>query len=153
MDGHSHRSTLSPRQMQTLCIRLSTSKISTLGQILITREGTKHSSSSLLVISTKLYPRFTVPVLWDKKHHTIVNNESSEIIRMFNTAFNDLISEDEAKLNYYPEELRSEIDALNEWVYDGINSTPSLSASTFAFTKFNQRWRLQIRVRSDPVCL
>ncbi|KAJ7645867.1 glutathione S-transferase [Mycena rosella] len=59
--------------------------------------------------------RFTVPVLWDKKLNTIVNNESSEIIRMFNTAFNDLIPADKAALDLYPEAHRAEIDSLNEW--------------------------------------
>ncbi|KAH9067590.1 glutathione S-transferase [Lactarius vividus] len=66
--------------------------------------------------------RFTVPVLWDKKQHTIVNNESSEIIRMFNSDFNSLLPEDKAKLDFYPEGLRKEIDGLNEWVYDQINN-------------------------------
>jgi putative glutathione S-transferase len=63
--------------------------------------------------------RVTVPALWDKKRHTIVNNESSEIIRMFNTAFNDL-TEDHS--DYYPQQLRAEIDALNQLVYDNINN-------------------------------
>jgi len=66
--------------------------------------------------------RFTVPVLWDKKTQTIVNNESSEIIRMFNTAFNDFLSPAQASLNFYPEKLRAEIDELNEWTYPNINS-------------------------------
>jgi len=66
--------------------------------------------------------RFTVPVLWDKKLHTIVNNESSEIIRMFNTAFNEFLPAEKAKLDFYPPELRKDIDALNEWVYPNINS-------------------------------
>ena len=66
--------------------------------------------------------RFTVPVLWDKQKKTIVNNESSEIIRMFNTAFNDQLPADKAKLDLYPEPLRKEIDELNEWVYDTVNS-------------------------------
>ncbi|KAF9010108.1 glutathione S-transferase [Cyathus striatus] len=66
--------------------------------------------------------RFTVPVLWDKKEHTIVNNESSEIIRIFNTAFNDLLQADKAALDFYPKEIRQEIDALNEWVYPNINN-------------------------------
>jgi putative glutathione S-transferase len=60
--------------------------------------------------------------LWDKQNHTIVNNESSEIIRIFNTAFNDLIPSDKAKLDLYPKTLRSEIDQLNEWIYSSINS-------------------------------
>ncbi|KAF8633152.1 hypothetical protein AX17_004653 [Amanita inopinata Kibby_2008] len=66
--------------------------------------------------------RFTVPVLWDKKTHTIVNNESSEIIRIFNSAFNELLPKDKAALDYYPEEHRQEIDSLNEWVYEKINN-------------------------------
>jgi putative glutathione S-transferase len=68
--------------------------------------------------------RFTVPVLWDKKTHTIVNNESSEIIRIFNTAFNEFIPKEKAALTYYPEELRAEIDKINDFVYPGINSEP-----------------------------
>ncbi|KAI9485661.1 MAG: glutathione S-transferase [Benjaminiella poitrasii] len=66
--------------------------------------------------------RFTVPVLWDKKRQTIVNNESSEIIRMFNTAFNRFLPKEKAELNYYPEPLRKEIDENNEWIYDTINN-------------------------------
>lgn len=73
--------------------------------------------------------RFTVPVLWDRKHETIVNNESAEIIRIFNTAFNELLPEDKAKLDFYPAKLRSEIDNLNEWVYSGLNSELSSLAS------------------------
>ena len=63
-----------------------------------------------------------MPVLWDKKTGTIVNNESSEIIRIFNSQFNDLVSPDKATIDLYPQELREEIDALNAWVYDGVNS-------------------------------
>lgn len=70
--------------------------------------------------------RFTVPIIWDKKHDTIVNNESSEIIRILNTAFNDLIPEDKAQLDLYPEPLRAEIDEINDWVYDNINSKSPL---------------------------
>jgi len=67
--------------------------------------------------------RFTVPVLWDKKNETIVNNESAEIIRIFNTAFNDLLPEGEGKsLDIYPEPLRHEIDEVNAWVLDTINN-------------------------------
>lgn len=78
-----------------------------------------HPNHSCLTQSVR---RFTVPVLYDKKLDTIVNNESSEIIRIFNTAFNHLIPADKAALDYYPEELRPEIDAVNDWVYPGINS-------------------------------
>jgi len=66
--------------------------------------------------------RFSVPVLWDKEDHTIVNNESSEIIRIFNSAFNDLLPSDKANLDIYPENLRTEIDRVNEWIYPGINN-------------------------------
>ncbi|KAF8888563.1 glutathione S-transferase [Infundibulicybe gibba] len=66
--------------------------------------------------------RFTVPVLWDKKNHTIVNNESSEIIRIFNATFNHLIPESKAALDYYPAKHRAEIDSLNEWIYPSINN-------------------------------
>ena len=61
-------------------------------------------------------------MLWDKKNETIVNNESSEIIRIFNTEFNELIPADKAKIDIYPKEHREEIDSANEWVYSGINS-------------------------------
>ena len=65
----------------------------------------------------------TVPVLWDKKQHTIVNNESSEIIRMLNSAFNHLIDDKgTSKLNLYPEDKQSEIDNINKKVYDNINN-------------------------------
>lgn len=62
----------------------------------------------------------TVPLLWDKKQQTIVNNESSEIIRMFNSAFNEF-SSDKA-LDLYPEALRDEIDAVNEPIYENLNN-------------------------------
>lgn len=63
-----------------------------------------------------------MPVLWDKKTETIVNNESSEIIRMFNTAFNHLLPADKAAIDIYPEKYRKEIDEVNDWVYDTVNS-------------------------------
>jgi glutathionyl-hydroquinone reductase len=63
--------------------------------------------------------RVTVPVLWDKQQNTIVSNESSEIIRMFNSAFNNFGN---GNLDFYPAELRSEIDAINAMVYSNINN-------------------------------
>jgi putative glutathione S-transferase len=63
--------------------------------------------------------RVTVPVLWDKQQKRIVNNESAEIIRMFNSAFDDLTGND---LDFYPAPLRSEIDALNERIYPAVNN-------------------------------
>ncbi len=64
----------------------------------------------------------TVPVLWDKKHNTIVNNESSEIIRMFNTAFNELLENETSELDFYPKVLRNEIDAINATIYKNVNN-------------------------------
>jgi len=61
----------------------------------------------------------TVPVLWDKQRETIVNNESSEIIRMLNSAFD---AYGHADIDFYPEALREEIDAINEIVYDDVNN-------------------------------
>ncbi|XP_020588385.1 uncharacterized protein LOC110030144 isoform X1 [Phalaenopsis equestris] len=64
--------------------------------------------------------RYTVPVLWDKNLKTIVNNESSEIIRMFNTEFNEIA--ENADLNLYPSHLLAAIDEVNELVYNTINN-------------------------------
>ena len=61
----------------------------------------------------------TVPVLWDKKRETIVNNESSEIIRMLNSAFDEFSN---SELDFYPEALRAQIDEINDIVYDNINN-------------------------------
>ncbi len=63
--------------------------------------------------------RVTVPTVWDAKTRRIVNNESSEIIRMFNTAFAGIA---EPSLDYYPEPLREEIDATNTLVLKGVNN-------------------------------
>lgn len=65
--------------------------------------------------------RVTVPVLWDKTRKTIVSNESSEIIRMFNSAFNSLEGV-HADLDFYPEALRERIDEINDPIYHRINN-------------------------------
>ncbi len=74
-------------------------------------------------IYTKAVPDFTgkvtVPVLWDKQQDTIVSNESSEIIRMFNSAFDGLTGNTD---DYYPEPLRNRIEEINPRVYDDINN-------------------------------
>ena len=61
----------------------------------------------------------TVPTLWDRKQKKLVSNESSEIIRMFNSAFDDIGAREG---DYYPEALRPEIDEINELVYGAINN-------------------------------
>ncbi|WP_119459191.1 glutathione S-transferase family protein [Rhodospirillaceae bacterium SYSU D60014] len=74
-------------------------------------------------VYTKAQPdytgRVTVPVLWDKKRETIVCNESAEIIRMLNSAFDAF---GDSSLDFYPKALRGEIDTVNARVYDGINN-------------------------------
>lgn len=75
--------------------------------------------------------RVTVPVLWDKKKNTIVSNESSEIIRMFNSAFDEVGANKE--VDFLPEELIAEIDELNEFIYPNINNGVYLSG--FATTQ------------------
>jgi putative glutathione S-transferase len=63
--------------------------------------------------------RVTVPVLWDKARNTVVNNESSEIIRMFNSAFDAFT---DVRTDYYPQALRAEIDRINDLVYPNLNN-------------------------------
>ena len=63
--------------------------------------------------------RATVPLLWDRTTRTIVNNESSEIIRMLNSAFDEF---GDASLDLYPEALRRDIDEVNAFVYDAVNN-------------------------------
>ena len=84
---------------------------------------TLYGNKLLHQIYTKADPaysgRVTVPVLWDRKEETIVSNESSEIIRMLNSAFDEWGN---ASLDFYPERLRPEIDAINDLVYGAINN-------------------------------
>lgn len=63
--------------------------------------------------------RVTVPLLWDKAQGTIVSNESADIIRMFNSAFNGITGNND---DYYPEPLREQIDTINDQVYNTINN-------------------------------
>ncbi len=83
-----------------------------------------NGAKKLHEIYTKADPhytgRVTVPVLWDRKLETIVSNESAEILRMFNTEFNAIAKQPD--LDFYPEALRPEIDAINEFVYPNINN-------------------------------
>jgi len=76
--------------------------------------------------------RYTVPILWDKKKETIVNNESSEIIRMLYTEFDDLI-DDKYKGVEFLKGMQKEVDELNGWIYDDINN--GVYKSGFATTQ------------------
>ncbi len=102
------------------------------------------SPSDLINGATRLYEvylradsnytgRVTVPVLWDKNNRTIVNNESAEIIRMLNSAFNGLLDEEHAALDFAPDYYLSEIDEINAFVYDTINN--GVYKSGFATTQ------------------
>ncbi|PCJ93470.1 MAG: glutathione-dependent reductase [Hyphomicrobiales bacterium] len=85
--------------------------------------NTLFSSDYLYQVYLKADPKFsgrvTVPILWDKQRNTIVSNESSEIIRMFNSAFDDVGA---TPGDYYPADKRAAIDELNSVIYDKINN-------------------------------
>jgi len=95
---------------------------------------TLHGAGFMREVYTRANPkvsgRVTVPVLWDKQRETIVSNESAEIIRMFNSAFNDLTGNTD---DYYPADLRSEIDGVNARIYDEVNN--GVYKSGFATTQ------------------
>jgi glutathionyl-hydroquinone reductase len=82
-----------------------------------------NGASELAEIYLRADPRYSgrvsVPVLWDKERRTIVNNESAEIIRMFNGAFGRFTN---VRTDYYPPALREEIDRVNALVYDNVNN-------------------------------
>ncbi|KAK1596298.1 glutathione S-transferase [Colletotrichum navitas] len=96
-------------------------------------EGYTHLRDLYFESEPKYDGRFTVPVLYDTKLQTIVSNESSEIIRMLYTEFDDLVDEKYRQVNLYPEALRSQIDEANEWTYDKINN--GVYKSGFATTQ------------------
>jgi putative glutathione S-transferase len=81
--------------------------------------GAKRLSEIYLVADPRYTGRVSVPLLWDRRERTIVSNESSEIIRMFNNAFNAFTSD---RTDYYPPALRGEIDRVNTLVYESINN-------------------------------
>ena len=93
-----------------------------------------HGSNRLHELYTRAKPdysgRVTVPVVWDKQRETVASNESAEIIRMFNTAFDEVGAEPG---DYYPKRLRGEIDAVNQRVYDTVNN--GVYKSGFATTQ------------------
>jgi glutathionyl-hydroquinone reductase len=80
--------------------------------------GKRHLHEIYTLAQPDYTGRVTVPALWDKERRTIVNNESAEIVRILNSAFDAWA----APGDYYPEPLRAEIDAVNERVYDAVNN-------------------------------
>jgi putative glutathione S-transferase len=81
--------------------------------------GKSKLSEIYLLADPKYTGRVSVPVLWDKERKAIVNNESSEIIRMLNSAFDGLTN---VRSDYYPQALRGQIDRVNDFVYSDINN-------------------------------
>jgi putative glutathione S-transferase len=84
-----------------------------------TVNGVRELGEIYLLANPRYTGRVSVPVLWDKKRRTIVNNESPEIIRMLNSAFSAFTDD---RADYYPAELRPEIDRVNERVYRDVNT-------------------------------
>ena len=83
------------------------------------RDGVFHVHQVYTAARPDYTGRATVPLLWDRQRKTIVNNESSEIIRMLNTEFDEF---DDPALDLYPMALRRDIDETNAFVYDNINN-------------------------------
>ena len=79
----------------------------------------KYAHEIYQISDNKVSTKATVPILWDKKTHTIVNNESSEIIRIMNQSFNNISKNYD---DYYPVNLRAEIDDINDVIYKNINN-------------------------------
>ncbi|MGB0799115.1 MAG: glutathione S-transferase family protein [Planktomarina sp.] len=92
--------------------------------------GTQHVHQLYTRALPNYSGRVTVPVLWDKQKNTIVSNESPEIIRMFNFAFDGIGA---LPGDYYPQDLRGEIDGLNDRIYDTLNN--GVYKSGFATTQ------------------
>ncbi|HMK71524.1 MAG TPA: glutathione S-transferase family protein [Xanthobacteraceae bacterium] len=89
------------------------------GATLDTVNGKSTLAEIYLLSNPRYSGRVTVPALWDKKRRTIVNNESAEIIRMLNSAFDAFTN---VRTDYYPLELRAEIDRINDIVYTNVNN-------------------------------
>ncbi|KAL3427418.1 Glutathione S-transferase omega-like 2-like protein 1 [Phlyctema vagabunda] len=96
-------------------------------------EKVTHLRDIYFAVDPEYKGRFTVPTLYDKKQKRIVSNESSEIIRMFYTEFDDLIEEKYKNVVLFPEKLQKEIEASNAWTYDDINN--GVYKSGFATTQ------------------
>jgi putative glutathione S-transferase len=86
--------------------------------------GFKHLRELYLKADPEYTGRYTVPCLWDKKKETVVNNESSEVLRMLSTEFDAFVPENrrESARPLFPKSLQKEIEDMNEWVYNNVNS-------------------------------
>lgn len=115
---------------------------------------TLYGSQYMHQIYTKAAPdysgRVTVPVLWDIKRETIVSNESSEIIRMLNSAFDGIGAKPG---DYYPAELRGEIDAINTLVYDAINNGVYKSGFATAQDAYEEAYHALFKALDDVEAL
>ena len=85
-------------------------------------QGFTHLRDIYFQVDPEYKGRFTVPTLYDVKQKTIVSNESSEIIRMLYTEFDDLIPEKYKQIDLFPTSLQKQIDETNTWTYDNINN-------------------------------
>ena len=103
-----------------------------------TANGKSKLSEIYLLADPRYSGRVSVPALWDKKRKTIVNNESSEIIRMFNSAFETFTN---VHTDYYPEKLRAEIDRLNDLIYPNINNGVYRAGFASSQTAYEQSFR------------
>jgi putative glutathione S-transferase len=100
--------------------------------------GKSKLSEIYLAADPRYSGRVSVPVLWDKKRKTIVNNESPEIIRMLNSAFDAFTNE---RADYYPAALRAEIDKINDLVYSNINNGVYRAGFATAQAAYEQAFR------------
>jgi putative glutathione S-transferase len=103
-----------------------------------TENGKSKLSEVYLLADPRYTGRVSVPVLWDKKRKTIVNNESSEIIRMLNSAFDAYTN---VHTDYYPEPLRAQIDKLNDLIYPNINNGVYRSGFATSQAAYEQAFR------------
>jgi glutathionyl-hydroquinone reductase len=85
-------------------------------------EGFTHLRDVYFASEPEYNARFTVPVLYDKKARKIVNNESADVIRMFNHCFDSILPDNPKVPDLYPTDLAEKIDSDNQWIYDDINN-------------------------------
>ncbi|KAI0261241.1 glutathione S-transferase Gst3 [Gloeopeniophorella convolvens] len=85
-----------------------------------------YGSRNVRDLYTRSHPHwkggFAVPLLWDRKTERIVNNNANDIVRMFNSSFNDILPPDKARIDMYPAELRDDIDYMTHWIKEKITN-------------------------------